>query len=67
MTIEAKIVSVLSHASTEMSIAELSDATETWSPNLYPVLLRMEQWGKIVSRWGDGSYPRQRLYRLPSN
>lgn len=34
------------------------------SGSLYPELARLEQDGRVTSRWADGPEPRRRLYRL---
>jgi DNA-binding PadR family transcriptional regulator len=66
---ETLVVEALS-ARDDMTGNEIAKATGLWVGSLYPALMRMEQSGRITSRWEtetprpDGS-ARRRLYALP--
>ncbi len=45
---------------------ELGVRTKMWSGHLYPLLFKMEEAGKLESRWEQDDPPRRRLYRIPS-
>jgi PadR family transcriptional regulator, regulatory protein PadR len=53
----------------ELSGAWIARATKLQSGTLYPILMRLEKAGWLMSRWEDGDprelgRPRRRLYRI---
>lgn len=53
----------------ELSGADIGRSTKLASGTLYPILLRLEQAGWVLSRWEDADphdlgRPRRRLYRI---
>lgn len=66
---EKLVIDALS-ACADMTGGEISKATGLWVGSLYPVLMRLEDSGAIMSRWEtetprpDGP-PRRRFYALP--
>lgn len=66
---ETLVIEALS-ARDDMTGGEIAKATGLWVGSLYPALIRMEQSGRITSRWEtdtlrpDGP-ARRRFYALP--
>lgn len=65
MTFDDRILQLVAEHE-PMSSAEIWMALgwRKWLVNFYPRLMRLESNGRLRSQWGDGPYPRRRLYSL---
>jgi DNA-binding PadR family transcriptional regulator len=58
-----KIILELLRDGAELSGADIAKRLHMGAARLYPALQRLEHSRAVQSKWGDGPYPRRRLYR----